>query len=161
MTSELILDDLYRHASKRPDARAVVEVDAGESVRELTWSALAHQVHGVAATLESLGVGNGDPVAFQLPNQINFIVIALATLRLGAVCEPLMPIFRERELSFMLRESGARVLFVPGRFRGRDYAAMASGLKAELPLLEHVVVVDGDAPANDAAPAAPSPKWSM
>jgi cyclohexanecarboxylate-CoA ligase len=156
--SELILDDLYRHASARPDARAVVEVDAGGAVRELTWSALAERTDRAAAALESLGVGNGDPVAFQLPNQINFVIIALATLRVGAVCEPLMPIFRERELSFMLRESGARVLFVPGCFRGRDYAAMASGLKAELPSLEHAVVVDGDAPANDAAPAAPSPR---
>ena len=69
-----------------------------------------------------------------------------------------MPIFRERELSFMLRESGARVLFVPGTFRGRDYAAMAGGLRGELPALEHVVVLDGDAPAGDAAVAAPRPE---
>ena len=58
----------------------------------------------------------------------------------------------------MLRESGARVLFVPGEFRGRDYAAMATGLRAELPALEHLVVLDGDALAGDGAVAAPSPR---
>ena len=124
----MILDDLQRHARERPDALAVVEVGADGDVRELTWSGLARRGRpGRGALLESLGVGNGDTVAFQLPNRIEFVTIALATLRLGAICEPLMPIFRERELSFMLRESGARVLFVPGVFRGRDYAAMADG----------------------------------
>ena len=54
-------------------------------------------------------------VAFQLPNCIEFVVIALATLRIGAICCPLMPIFREREVAFCLRRSRARVLFVPTR----------------------------------------------
>ena len=155
MAGELILDDLSRHARERPDARAVVEVRADGATRELTWSALADETDRVAAALEALGVGNGDTVAFQLPNRNKFVAIALATLRLGAVCEPLMPIFRERELSFMLRESGARVLFVPSVFRGRDYAAMAAGVRAGLPALEHVVVVDDDPPTGAPAPAGP------
>jgi cyclohexanecarboxylate-CoA ligase len=153
-----ILDDLDRHARERPAERAVVEIGADGRVRELTWDALASETDRVAGTLSSLGLGNGDTVAFQLPNQINFVTIALATLRLGAVCEPLMPIFRERELSFMLRESGARVLFVPSAFRGRDYAAMANGLRSDLPALEHVVVVDGDVPSGGAAPSGPGPR---
>ncbi len=154
MTGVIILDDLDRHARERPAELAVVEIGAEGRVRELTWAELASETNQVAGELASLGVGNGDSVAFQLPNQINFVTIALATLRLGAVCEPLMPIFRERELSFMLRESAARVLFVPRVFRGRDYAAMAAGLRSELPALEHVVVVDGGVPSGDAAPAA-------
>jgi cyclohexanecarboxylate-CoA ligase len=144
LNDELILDDLHRHARERPNELAVVEVDAEGTVRELSWGALLDEAHRIAVALESLGISSGDNVAFQLPNRIEFLTIALATLRLGAVCEPLMPIFRERELSFMLRESGARVLFVPGRFRGRDYAEMAAGLCAELPALEHVIVVDGE-----------------
>ena len=153
----MILDDLDRHARERPAERAVVEIAGDDRVRELTWAALASETNEVAGALASLGVGNGDTVAFQLPNRIDFVTIALATLRLGAVCEPLMPIFRERELSFMLRESGARVLVVPRLFRGRDYAAMAAGLRSELPALEHVVVVDGDALTGEAAPESPGP----
>ena len=154
----MILDDLDRHARERPGERAVVEVGAGGVTRELTWSELVTETNQIAGALASLGVGTGDTVAFQLPNRIQFVTIALATLRLGAVCEPLMPIFRERELSFMLRESRARVLFVLSVFRGRDHAAMAAGLKPELPALEHLVVLDDEAPSGEAPPAAPGPR---
>ncbi len=142
MSAQLIVDDLYRHAIERPDARAIAEVNAHGEVRELSWSELSAETDRVARGLLSLGVGDGEIVAFQLPNRLEFVTIALATLRIGAVCEPLMPIFRERELEFMLRESGARVLFVPDSFRGRDHAAMAEAVRAALPSLEHVVVLD-------------------
>jgi cyclohexanecarboxylate-CoA ligase len=145
----MILDDLDRHARQRPGGRAVVEVGAHGAVRELTWSELQRDSERVARGLLALGVKPGENVAFQLPNRLEFVTIALATLRVGAVCEPLMPIFRERELAFMLGESRARVLFVPREFRGRDHAAMAEGLRPELPSLEHVVVLDpgyGDLP---------------
>jgi len=142
----MILDDLDRHARERPGERAVVEVSADGTVRELSWGALRNESDRVASALLRLGVLEGEPVAFQLPNRLEFVTIALGTLRAGAVCEPLMPIFRERELAFMLRESSARVLFVPSVFRGRDHAAMAAGLRSELPALEHVIVVDGPVP---------------
>jgi cyclohexanecarboxylate-CoA ligase len=154
----MILDDLDRHARERPGERAVVEISADGTVRELSWGALKIHADGVASELLRLGVLEGQPVAFQLPNRLEFVTIALGTLRAGAVCEPLMPIFRERELSFMLRESGARVLFVPNQFRGRDYAAMATALGHELPALEHVVVADGHAPTANGALAAPEPR---
>ena len=56
----------------------------------------------------------GEPVAYQLPNRLEFLTLTLGALRIGAVCEPLMPIFRERELRFMLAEAPA-----PGAVRAR------------------------------------------
>jgi len=143
----MILADLDRHARERPGERAVVEMSAGGTVREVTWSALKVESDRVAGALLALGVQPAENVAFQLPNRLEFVTIALGTLRAGAVCEPLMPIFRERELEFMLRESGARVLFVPDTFRGRDHAGMAAALREVLPGLEHVIVLgEGDGP---------------
>src|SRR5664279_960173 len=101
---------------------AAVEVDADGQTWELTWAQLLEASERVAAALLELSVAPGEPVAFQLPNRLEFEAIALGTLRVGAVCEPLMPIFREHELEFMLRASSARVLFVPDGFRGRDHA---------------------------------------
>jgi cyclohexanecarboxylate-CoA ligase len=140
----MILGDLDRHARERPGEPAVVEISADGSTRELTWAALKDDADAVAAALGRLGVTESEPVAFQLPNRLEFVAIALGTLRAGAVCEPLMPIFRERELSFMLGESRARVLFVPGTFRGRDYAAMAAELRDTVESLEQVIVLPGD-----------------
>jgi cyclohexanecarboxylate-CoA ligase len=139
----MILDDLDRHARERPGERAVVEIRADGAVRELAWSELKRDADRVAHGLLELGVQPGENVAFQLPNRLEFVTIALGTLRAGAVCQPLMPIFRERELTFMLAESRARVLFVPDSFRGRDHAAMATALREVLPALENVVVLAG------------------
>jgi len=158
-TGGLILDDLDRHARERPGELAIAGVHAHGAITELwSWSALATAVDHAASTLLSLGVAPGEAIALQLPNRPEFVTLALATLRLGAVCEPLMPIFRERELRFMLRESGTRVLFVPDRFRGHDHAATALALREALPELEHVVVLgDGEGLAEPAATRCAAP----
>ncbi len=99
----------------------------------------------IALGLTAHGVGPGDVVAAQLPNYWHFSALYLACVRVGAVINPLMPIFRQRELSFMLSFGEAKAVFVPHLFRGFDYPAMIEELRPELPALEHVFVVGGDA----------------
>jgi 3-phosphoshikimate 1-carboxyvinyltransferase len=138
---------LVGHARTAPLELAAVETRDGHDAT-VTWQELSDRVHRTAMLLLSLGVRCGERVAFQLPNCIEFVVIALATLRIGAICCPLMPIFRERELAFCLRRSRARVLFIVDEARGRHPAAEITSILAEasvfsgdLPLrLEHVVV---------------------
>jgi len=140
----MILDAVDRHVRDQPDVQAVVEVGPGGTLSELTWSQLSAQADRVAAKLLKLGVAEGEAVAYQLPNRLEFVAITLGILRIGAICEPLMPIFRERELEFMLREAAVRVLIVPASFRGHDHGTMALALREQLPALEHVLVLDGD-----------------
>jgi 3-phosphoshikimate 1-carboxyvinyltransferase len=140
-----------QHARERPDDRAVVEVGDGGSLSEWSFAQLAAAADGWASRLRDLGVTAGEPVAYQLPNVLDFVAISLGTLAIGAVCEPLMPIFRERELEFMLRESAARVLLVPREFRRHDHAAMAEDLRARVASLEHVIALD--APTAESEPA--------
>ena len=127
-------------AAQRPDDLAIAE----ESGRTWTWAELDRQADQLATFLLDLGVQPGEPVAYQLPNRGEFVAITLAALRIGAVCCPLMPIFREREIAFMLARSKARVLFVPATFRGRDHAAETAAVLAapDHPPLDHVVVLD-------------------
>ena len=66
-------------------------------------------------------------------------MLHLACLKLGAISNPLMTIFRERELRFMLRLAESKVFVVPTAFRGFDYAAMAENLRGELPALRRVL----------------------
>ncbi len=147
-----------RHARERPDARAVVEAGAGGRERSWSFAQLQDAAQHWAVLLHGLGVRPGDPVAYQLPNLLEFVAISIGAMRIGAVCEPLMPIFREHELAFMLGESNARVLIVPREFRGHDHAAMAAGLRERVPSLIHVVVLDdvslptGDVSADRARP---------
>ena len=140
-------DHVRRWAEVRPDARAVVDVATeGRRERVWTWAELDREADAAAVALSRLDVAPGEPVAYQLPNVGEFVALSLGIVRAGAVCCPLMPIYREREMAFMLRRSGARVLVVPDSFRGRDYPAEVDGLyEGEQPLpLDHVIVVEGD-----------------
>lgn len=116
--------------------------------KRLTYAELGDLISRAAAALRRLGVGSGDVVSVQLPNWWEFAVIALAAFRVGAVVNPLMPIFREHELTYMLGFAETKLFVVPKLFRGFDHEAMARSLQAGLPKLEHIVVVDGDGPSS-------------
>ena len=127
-------DYLDRWAAEKPNAGALVawRLDEERETR-LSWGELAARVARFARVLARAGVGAGDVVSFQLPSWWEFVALYLATVRLGAVANPLMPIFRHRELSFMLRQAEARVFVAPARFRGFDHGALARQLGGELP----------------------------
>src|ERR1700741_3178617 len=112
--------------------------------KRLTYAELGDLISRAAAALRRLGIGQGDVVSVQLPNWWEFAVIALAAFRVGAVVNPLMPIFREHELGYMLGFAETKLLVVPKSFRGFDHEAMAQPLRPRLPKLQHVVVVDGE-----------------
>ncbi len=127
-----------------PDKLALTAVQAeGGAVKRFTYRELAAMADRVAVGLYRLGVRKNDIVACQLPNWWQFTVTYLACSRIGAVMNPLMHIFRERELSFMLKHGEAKVVIVPKLFRGFDFEAMVTALRPTLPDLQHVVVVGG------------------
>ena len=127
------LDDA---AARHPDQTAVIDAD-----REVCFSELSAGVAAVAAGLHRLGIRAGDVVSWMLPNWYEAIVVQHAVMRLGAVSNPIVPIYRQREVSFILRQARTKVLVIPRYFRGFDYPAMVSEL--DVPDLEHVVVARG------------------
>jgi 3-phosphoshikimate 1-carboxyvinyltransferase len=138
----------------------VVEVGEGGKLTEWTFGELQDAAERWAALLLELGIKPGEPVAYQLPNLLEFVAVSLAAMRIGAICEPLMPIFRERELEFMLRASETRVLIVPREFRRHDHGTMALGLKGQVASLEHVVILE-DAVLGAHASDTPGPTAEM
>jgi cyclohexanecarboxylate-CoA ligase len=138
-------DFVVRAIESTPDKPALVAYRADrEQPRRIDWRGFGDLVARCAAGLQDLGILRGDIVAVQLPNWWEFVVVSLAANRIGAVVNPLMPIFRERELSYMLGFAEAKLLVVPKLFRGFDHAAMARTLQRDLPALQHVIVVDED-----------------
>ncbi|MFX8930154.1 AMP-binding protein, partial [Acinetobacter baumannii] len=75
----------------------------------------------------------GDVIAFQVPNWREAAVINLAAAIGGLVVNPIVPIYRDAEVTQMLGDCGARAIFVPTVFRKVDYAAMARRAQASLP----------------------------
>jgi len=154
-----INDDLDDCVRTHPDKLALVarQVESG-AVARFTYRELARMADRIAVGLTRLGVGRNDVVACQLPNWWQFTLTYLACSRIGAVMNPLMHIFRERELSFMLKHGQAKVVIAPKVFRGFDFEAMVHGLQPSLPDLAHVVVAGGQG-ENSFAARLSAPAW--
>ena len=91
-----------------------------------------------------MGVENGTIVACQLPNWWQFVALYLACARLGAILNPLMPIFRQRELRYMLGFAEAKILVIPRFFRNCNYPEMIAEIRGDLSRLTDVLVVGGN-----------------
>ena len=98
-----------RGGGARPSAVAVVD-----GAVTLTYGELEGSVGAAAASLAALGVGRGEVVSWQLPNWHEAVVLHHAVLRLGAVSNPIVPIYRHREVGYILRQAGAGSSWCPG-----------------------------------------------
>lgn len=156
-----INDALDACLAQCPEQRALTAVSTERGRCEsFSYRELARLAERIAVGLARLGVGRDDVVSCQLPNGWPFTLLYLACSRLGAVLNPLMPIFRERELGFMLAHAESRVVVIPAQYRGFDYPRMYAGLRAQLPALEHVIIVDGDGVDSFAARLS-DPPWEQ
>ncbi len=83
MSTPDVLESIISRAKSGPDNPAVADLD-----RSLTYGELVHEIARVAGSLRAAGVVEGDRVAVLLPNSVNFVVTALASLWLGASFVP-------------------------------------------------------------------------
>ena len=109
--------------------------------RRRTYAELERDARRVAAFLLESGVAPGDVVAVQLPNRYETVAIALGIFMTGAVINPMLPVYRSRELRHMLRVGRTRVMFLPDSYRGHDHVGMVDSLAGDVPELVTRVVV--------------------
>lgn len=139
------LDTILSDAARRwPGRTAVVDALGPEGGSPgLTYAELDEQAHRAAAGLRGVGIASGDRVLLQLPNGHQFAVALFGLLRAGAIPVMCLPGHRAAELGHFAAVSGATGLLIADAANGFDYPAMARGLVADHPTLEHVIV-DGD-----------------
>jgi cyclohexanecarboxylate-CoA ligase len=141
---ELFTDHLDRCVAQVPDKTAIVDFNSMEGKgRRLNYREFGALVDRIAAGLAELGIEKDDIVSCQLPNWWQFTALGFACWRIGAVINPMMPIFREREVTFMLGFAESKIFIVPREYRGFDYPAMVRGLRSELPHLQRMLVIGG------------------
>jgi acyl-CoA synthetase (AMP-forming)/AMP-acid ligase II len=104
----------------------------------------------LAGALQRRGLQAGDVIAFQLPSWRETAVIDLAASLLGLVIAPIVPIYRDAEVAFMLADCAAKAVFFPGSYRGFDFAAMIQRLAADLPALRLQIRVRAENDSSDA-----------
>lgn len=125
-----ISQNLVNSAQQHPGRTALRLDDAA-----MSYEALSTATTYAAGLLAEKGVSVGDRVAIMLPNVPQFAILYYAALRVGAIVVPMNPLLKEREVSYYLTNSGARLLFV---WAGYEQGAIdaAQSMNAE------VVVVD-------------------
>jgi acyl-CoA synthetase (AMP-forming)/AMP-acid ligase II len=145
-------------ATATPDRTMLIaEGDGTGPDPRITYGEFRDRAERVAAGLAALGIGSGTRVTWQLPSRIDSVVASAALARLDAVQCPVLHLYREKELGFVMRHTGAEFVVVPGTWKGFDYVAMAEGLAAQMDPAPVVLAVDELAEGDPATlPAAPS-----
>ena len=129
---------LGAHAAAAPDRTALVD-----DRRRLTYVELDRLAERVAAGLATRGVRAGEVVSCVLPNRAEAAVLFHAVHRMGAVLNPIVPVYGAREIRFILRQAESVAVVVPERFRGVDFPALMGRVRPDLPSLREVLVVEG------------------
>jgi acyl-CoA synthetase (AMP-forming)/AMP-acid ligase II len=138
-SEETLATVLARRVAESPDREALTD-----GTCRVTYRELAHGIDRMAARLRALGIGQGDVVTIQLSNWIEFALVFFALERLAAVAVTVSVDFRSRELEYIMRFSGSKMLVCCARFRDFDHVAMAQELWPRLPALRCIGVVRGE-----------------
>jgi len=154
--------------NKFPDREAIVSLPQN---RRLNYNELSNAVDELARGLISLGFKTGDRIGICSTNNIEWLLVQLATARIGVILVNINPAYRTRELSYALQQSEVQGLFVIPGFRSSDYLSMLQALISELaegdteitsrvfPHLSRIILYSPDNPLNTDSPASGFTLW--
>ncbi len=137
--------NLARTIERHADREAIVECATG---RRLTYRQFGDLVDDLARGLLGSGIAQGDRVGIWAPNLLEWSLVQYATAQIGAILVTINPAYRSHELSFVLNQSGIRLLVSATKHKTTDYQALVEQVRGECPALEQVVFI-GD-PSWDA-----------
>jgi fatty-acyl-CoA synthase len=141
LLGETIGENLRRTVERFPDREALVVAHQGYRA---TWRQLWDETSIVARALLVRGVKKGDRVGIWSPNRYEWVVLQLATARLGAILVNVNPAYRVHELEYALRHAGVSTLLLARRFRQADYVAMVQEVRVRCPDLQQTIVLDDE-----------------
>jgi long-subunit acyl-CoA synthetase (AMP-forming) len=126
--------------ASRPDAVAVRTKDDEVS---LTWRQLQDRADALAGGLAGLGLEKGQCAAILLANRPEFHLVDLAIMEVGGTPFSIYPTYAPNQIAYVVGDADAHILITEPQFLDNVLAA-----RAELPNLEHVIVLDtnGDVP---------------
>ncbi len=138
-----IADSAWKCGEEKPDDIAFL-LESGDK----TFSQIANEARSLITGLKSVGLKSGDTIAFQLPNWIEAASIDIACAALKLVVVPIVPIYRDKELSFILSDANVKAVFIPHRYRSADFRDMYRRLREEIECLDSIILVRNDLPAD-------------
>jgi long-chain acyl-CoA synthetase len=105
------LNDVFFAVVERRSS-AVMLQRVGDTWNPISSETLRRRVMGVAQGLKGLGIGRGDRVAILAENRPEWTIADFASLLLGAVTVPIYATLTAEQSAYILRNSGARIIFI-------------------------------------------------
>ena len=127
-------------AQTNSDRDALVHAEAGQ---RYNYRDLVLEVDRAAKGLINLGIRPGDKIALWSANVPQWMIAFLGLAKLGAITVPIDPAATTDNLYYILEQSESRGLIVAGSDDSRGMLTAASAARGEIPLLEHVIVING------------------
>lgn len=116
-------------ARRFPSREAVVSM---HQAKRLTYGELSAEVAVVSRGLLCMGFGKGDRIGIWSTNNIQWLILQLATARIGAILVNMNPAYRPKEAAYALKRSELNCLFVIPAFRTSNYIGMLTDMVPEL-----------------------------
>lgn len=142
-----------RRAAATPDAVLLID----ESGRTLTCKEFRDRAERAAAGFAALGVAAGTRVTWQVPNRLETILASFALARLGAIQNPILHLYRHKEVGYAIGATDAELVLVPGEWNGFDYTAMVHELIAAADHKPAVIDIFAELPDADPVDLPPAP----
>ncbi len=134
------VDICDKHVGHPSRLALVYESDRGD-VTQYTFRQLQQFSNQLANALQALGIQKGDSVGILLPQSPETAIAHIATYKIGAVAIPLFTLFGSDALQYRLANSQAKLLVTDA-----PNLLKVLHVRAELPDLVHILVVDGNTP---------------
>jgi len=131
------------HARTIPDREAL-----SDSKYRLTWAQVKDMSDRLAVALLGMGLKRDDPVFLLLPNCVESYVTRIALEKSGLFCITALMTVREYEIEHVLKTYDVVAVFVPTKFRNFDYFEAVNHMRAGLPRLKFIFVMDDSVPAG-------------
>ena len=130
--------NLERTVALHGDREALVDVPTH---RRWTYNELDVEVDEVALGLLEAGIDKGDRVGIWSPSCAEWVLLQFATAKIGAVLVNVNPAYRTHELTYVINQSGLRLLVSAVQHKGSDYRAMVDQVRDDCPSLTDVVFI--------------------
>lgn len=141
-TDEHLVDRFAAGVSEHGDEPLIIDEHG-----IVSWAEAAALVDQLCAGLIANGIRRGDVIQLQLPNRREFPLLVLATERVGAVINPIAPIFRTNEVTVMSQLARPKMVVAVDGFRGFALAKMHAEIREQSPWVDQLVVIEsGDYP---------------
>lgn len=130
------INELFAQAVRRRAGSVVMRYKREKVWRNLTGAELDERARNVALGLYTLGVRRGDRVALIAESSPDWSIVDYGILGCGAVTVPIYPTQALDQVAFIIRNSGAKVLFIGSqRLLRRIQSTLDTFKKNELPQL--------------------------